>query len=480
MDLRPILFVIGILLSILSLSMVIPMLADLYFGYSDWRVFFICIIITSFFGGSLILSNAGQTFHMNVRQAFLLTVLSWVSMALFGSLPFVLSELKMSFTDSFFESMSGITTTGFTVITGLDDAPAGILLWRSLLQWLGGIGFVVMALSMLPFLKVGGMQLFKTESSEREKAVPRAAQLARALAGVYVALTFVCAVFFMATGMGAFDAAAHAMSTIATGGFSTNDSSFMKYDAPWTEIVAMTFMFLGGLPFVMYVKALGGNVKIFFHDSQVRCYAMLVVAATSTLVVYLVFFEQVAFLTALRGASFNVISIMTSTGFSNADINTWGSFSAAFLIFLAFVGACSGSTAGGIKVFRFQILWQIVSLQVKKLLHPHGVFVANYNGKPVPRDVPMAVMGFFFVYLLTFVVSCTALSFFNLDLLTAMSIAVAGIGNVGMANGDLVGPMGSFKVLPDGAKWITSITMLMGRLELFTVLVLLSRHFWKP
>jgi trk system potassium uptake protein TrkH len=479
MDLRPTLFVIGIFLSILSVSMILPMLADLYFGYSDWKVFFFCIIVTAFFGGSLILSNTGVSFNMNVRQVFLFTTLSWVSLVLFASLPFYFSELKLSFTNAFFESMSGITTTGSTVIVGLDDAPPGILLWRAILQWLGGIGIVLMAMSVMPFLSVGGMQIFKTELSESEKALPRTAQLASSIGLIYFGLTILCALCYIMAGMSVFDAVAHAMTTIATGGFSTTDSSFAAHDTAWNEIVAITFMICGSIPFVLYLKAIRGNLSAFARDSQVRWFLAIVALSILAMITYLCFKQDFGFVEALRKSSFNVISIITGTGFVNGDFALWGGFAVSLLFFLMVVGGCAGSTSCGIKIFRFQVLYAILDVQIKKLLHPHGVFIPHYNGKPLPSDVPISVMGFFFVFALSFCFLAIALSYLGLDFLTAMSGAATTIANVGPGLGDIIGPAGSFEPLPNSAKWLMSLAMLLGRLELFTVLVMLSPNFWR-
>ncbi|MCK5284208.1 MAG: TrkH family potassium uptake protein [Alphaproteobacteria bacterium] len=459
--------------------MVFPMLADLYTGSTDWKAFFLSIIITSFFGGALILSNMGNTNSISSRQAFLLIILSWLGIATFGALPFRLSELQMSFTDSFFESMSGITTTGSTVITGLDDAPKGILLWRALLQWLGGIGIILMAMSILPFLNVGGMQIFKTELSESEKARPRTAQLASSIGLLYLALTVICAICYMFTGLKTFDAVAHSLTTIATGGYSTFDNSFSHSNNPWTEIVAMIFMIVGGLPFVLYLKAIGGNIKAFFNDSQVRAFICIVVLTITITTSYLVMQQGKTIIESLRHASFNIISIITGTGYTNGDFNAWGGFAVSMLFFLMAVGACAGSTSCGIKIFRFQVLYSVTKVQIKKLLHPHGVFIPHYNGRPIPKDVPMSVMSFFFLYALCFCLLAISLSYVGLDFLTAMSGAATSISNVGPGLGDIIGPTGTFTTLPDSAKWILSAGMLLGRLEIFPVLVILSVHFWK-
>lgn len=481
MDLRPILYVVGILLSTLAISMALPMLVDLYLGYADWKVFFMCILATAFFGGALVLSNASrEPFTLTIRQAFLLTTVSWIALATFAALPLWLSHMQLSFTDSFFEAMSGITTTGSTVITDINNAPPGILLWRAILQWLGGIGVIVMALAVLPFLKVGGMQLFRTESSEKsEKALPRAAKLASSIGYIYAALTLACAILYHFAGLPLFDAFAHAMTTIATGGFSTYDASFSAFDAPWIEINATVFMLLGGLPFVLYLKAVRGDPGALLRDTQVRWFLSIVSASITILVVYLVTYSEFTLGESLRRASFSVASIITGTGYVSHDYGNWGGFAIGLLFFLMVVGGCAGSTSCGIKIFRFQVLYAVTDVQFKKLLHPHGVFIPYYGGRPLPEGVPSSVMSFFFLYALCFAVLAIALSFVGLDFLTAMSGAASAISNVGPGLGEIIGPMGTFAPLPDSAKWLLSAGMLLGRLELFTVLVMLSPNFWR-
>ncbi len=480
MNLRPILYVIGILLSILAIAMMIPMLIDIHFGNSDWKIFFLCVLATAFFGGSLVLGNTtDEPFSINVRQAFLLTTLSWLTLATFASLPLWLSQIELSFTDAFFEAMSGITTTGSTVIVGLDNAPPGLLLWRAILQWLGGIGVIVMALAVLPFLKVGGMQLFRTESSEKNKTMPRATQLASSIGIIYLALTIVCAVCYHFAGMTVFDAFAHAMTTVATGGFSTFDSSFGHYQKPWIEITAIFFMLMGGLPFVLYVKAVNGNPGALFRDSQVRWFLSIVAACILALSLYLISSHDMGSGEALRRAAFNIVSLITGTGYASYDYNQWHGFGIALLFFVMVVGGCAGSTTCGIKIFRFQVLYTVTDVQFKKLLHPHGVFLPYYGGRPLPEGIPGSVMSFFFIYAVCFALLALALSYVGLDFTTALSGAVTAISNVGPGLGDVIGPTGTFAPLPDSAKWILSAGMLLGRLELFTVLVMLSPSFWR-
>ncbi|MEM6811751.1 MAG: TrkH family potassium uptake protein [Pseudomonadota bacterium] len=479
MDIRPIFYVIGILLCVLAAGMILPLLADLLSGNKDWKVFLVSMIMTFFLGGGLILINQGNEFTVNVRQTFVLTTLSWVALSLAASLPFYFSTLNMNLTDSIFEAVSGITTTGSTVIVGLDNAPPGILLWRAILQWLGGIGIIVMALSVLPFLRVGGMQLFQTESSENEKALPRAKQIASSIGLIYLTLTFICMICYNLSGLSAFDSMAHAMTTIATGGFSTFDASFSHHDQPWTEIVAITFMILGGLPFILYVKTVRGNLKCLFKDSQVRTFLAIIVGAITLMALYLLVHNGIPLLEALRRASFNVVSLITGTGYTNGDYGSWGGFAVITLFFLMVIGGCAGSTTCGIKVFRFQVLWSVMISQLKQLVHPHGVFSPHYNHQPIPEGVAASVMSFFFVFALVFTVIATALSFIGLDFLTAMSGAATSLANVGPGLGDIIGPTGTFQPLPDAAKWIMSIAMIIGRLELFTVLILLTPHFWR-
>lgn len=480
MDFRPILYVIGLLLFILAISMNVPMLVDLYFGNDDWVVFFICIIVTAFFGGALAFTNApSDGFKINIRQGFMLTVFSWISLCIFAAIPFWLSGMDVSFVDAVFEATSGITTTGATIMVGLDYAPPGILMWRAILQWLGGIGIIVMALSVLPFLKVGGMQLFKAESFEVEKVSPRATQIATAIAVIYVLFTILCALCYKVVGMTAFDAVAHALTTISTGGFSTYDTSFAHYEDPHEEMVAIVFMLLGGMPFILYFQMVTGRPLSLFRDSQVRWYLSILFVTIVTVTTFLVMNLDMTFTHALRRSAFNAVSLMTGTGFASGNYTNWGGFVGAVFFFLMVVGGCAGSTSCGIKVFRFQILFSIALCQLKKLIHPNGVFRAHYNKRTISEDVMTSVMSFFFLYALSFSLLCVALSFTGLDFLTAMSGAATSISNVGPGLGELIGPAGNFSTLPDSSKWILAAGMILGRLEIFTLLVLFLPHFWR-
>jgi trk system potassium uptake protein TrkH len=479
-DFRPIFFVIGILLVTLAAGMGAPTLVDLIAGEDDWRVFAGSAGACLFIGVTLILTMRTETMRLGVRQAFLLTTLSWLVIALFAALPFALADLNLSYTDAVFEAMSGITTTGATVISGLDQAPPGILIWRSILQWLGGIGIIVMAVSILPLLQVGGMQLFRMESSDKgEKALPRVAQVASIIGLIYLALTLLCALGYWIFGMSGFNALAHAMTTVATGGFSTVDDSIGFFASPGIEWVAIVFMLLGSLPFVLYIQAVRGNIMPLLHDSQVRTFLGIVFCAIALVVAWQVITAHEALGPAIRLSSFNLISVMTGTGYATSDFSLWGAFPITVFFFAMFVGGCAGSTTCGLKVFRFQVLYASTVAQVGKLLQPHGVFIPHFNRKPIPEAVSESVLSFFFLYVLAFGALAVGLGAMGLDFLTAVSGAASSIANVGPGLGDVIGPAGTYASLPDPAKWLLSFGMLLGRLELFTVLILFTPAFWR-
>lgn len=480
LNFQPILFIIGTLLSTLAVAMCLPAATDLIVGHENWRTFGVSAMITLFVGIALILTNRVERFRLNLRQAFIMTSMSWLALTVFAALPFAFSALEMSYTDAFFEAMSGITTTGATTITNLDDAPPGLLLWRALLQWLGGIGIIVMAMAILPVLQVGGMQLFRLESSDKsEKALPRATQLASAIGGIYLVLTLTCAMLYWSFGMTGFEAIAHAMTTIATGGFSTHDNSIGHFDSGPIDVTATTFMLLGSLPFVLYLKFVKGDVKALFRDSQVRWFLAVVVAAIMAMFLWLWLSNGIEAHIAMRYASFNVVSVISGTGFATADYWLWGSFAVTVFFVLMFTGGCAGSTTCGIKIFRYQVLYQIARAQMGRLLWPHGVFIAYYNGRPVDEQVQVSVMAFFFVYVVCFALLSMALGMLGLDFLTCVSGAATAIANVGPGLGEQIGPSGNFAALPDTAKWLLAAGMLIGRLELFTVLILLVPAFWR-
>ena len=476
---QPVLYVIGYLLSALSIILCIPAGVDAFYGDNQWQSFTFASLISLFFGIILILANKSDDLSINLKQAFLLTTLSWVFIAIFGSLPFIFSDLELSFTDALFESMSGITTTGSTVLSGLDNLPHGILIWRSLLQWLGGIGIVVIAIAFLPILKVGGMQLFHSESSDSsQKVLPRAGQIASIIGIIYASLTILCALLLWLFGMPTFDSIAHSMTTLATGGFSTSDMSIAKYNNVNIEFIICIFMILGSLPFVLYLQTLRGNVSAIFKDNQVQLFILLIV--TSVLIVTFWKYQNTAsFFNNFRSSFFNTISIFTGTGYTTQNFNNWGSFITILFLFLMLVGGCAGSTTCGIKIFRLQILYQTAKIQIFKLLNPHGVSVAKYNKIPVSESITSSVMGYFFMFIVSYVLITLILSFLGNDFLTSLSGAATSLANVGPGLGNVIGPSKTFAGLSDITKWVLIIGMLTGRLELLSVIIILTPSFWK-
>jgi trk system potassium uptake protein TrkH len=481
LDLRPILLVIGILLIILAVFMAPPMIADMAAGQPDWQVFLAAGAVTMFTGVSLVLMNRSPDFgELTGRQAFLLTTLVWAVLAVFAAMPLAFSDLDLTPADALFEAMSGITTTGATVIVDLDHAPPGILLWRAILQWLGGIGIIVMGVAILPILRVGGMQLVRAESSDlSEKILPRAAQIASAIGLIYLGFTLLCAALYWWAGMTPFDAAAHSMTTIATGGFSTIDASIGGFGSSTIDTIAIVFMILGALPFVVYIQVANGQLRPLYADTQVRWFFGILAVFVLTISLWLVLAENYAPVDAFRYTAFNVVSLITTTGYASTDYGLWGTFPVAALFFLMAVGGCTGSTSGGIKVFRFAVLHAVASNQFARLIRPHGVFVSTFNRRPLPEAAAVSVMAFVFLFGLSFAIVAIALSALGLDYLTAMSAAITAVANVGPGLGPVVGPAGTFASLPDSAKWLLSAAMLIGRLELFTVLVLFVPAFWR-
>ena len=337
MDFRPIFLVIGTLLATLALMMLVPMTVDIFSDNPDWEVFAISAGVTLFVGVAMALTSRTGGLHLSIRQTFVITTLSWLVLTFFASLPFIYSGIGLNFTDAFFEAMSGITTTGSTVITGLDSAPPGILLWRALLQWLGGIGIIIMAIAVLPMLKIGGMQLFRMESSDQsEKALPRTAQIASFIGVIYLVLSGLCAGAYWLAGMNGFEAISHAMTTIATGGFSTSDSSLGHFDSAWIDIIATTGMIIGSLPFLLYLKTLQGDFRAVVSDSQVQWFISLVVIVVIIMAGWLWLENGFDPVLALRLASLNIISIITGTGYATSDYSLWGSFALPIFFFIMF------------------------------------------------------------------------------------------------------------------------------------------------
>ena len=461
--------------------MLIPFIVEFIYDEEN-STFLSSSALTIFIGILLILTNLEENRKLNLQQAFLLTTLSWLSIAVFGSIPFIFSDLNLSIVDSFFESMSGITTTGSTIIVNLESTPKSILIWRAILQWLGGIGVIVMAITILPLLNVGGMQLFKKDqvSYASEKILPKTREVTLVISIIYLILTLTCGVAYWFVGMNMFDSIAHSMTTIATGGFSTYSDSIGHFQNPKIEIISIIFIILGSLPFIAYIKFFKGEKKIFLKDSQIRGLLNILIISILLMIAYLMFDNKTYdFLDNLRISTFNVVSILSGTGYVTSDFSSWGKFPLIFFLFLMFIGGCAGSTTCGIKIFRFQILGRFIISQIKKLVYPRGIFPIKYNNEIISNTFIYSIITFVFLYFFIFFILAALLSINGLDFVTSISGSASAISNVGPGLGDIIGPDGNFSDLPNFSKLSLSLGMLLGRLELFAVLVLFFPSFWK-
>ena len=474
---KTVFFTLGILQIILGVFMFIPIIIQFLYSEVD-SSFFGASIVTIIFGTLFFLSNIDHDKKLTLHQAFLLTALSWLSIAIFGSLPFIFSDLNFSFTNAFFESMSGITTTGSTIISNLNEMPKSILLWRAVLQWLGGIGIIIMAITLMPIMNVGGMQLFKVSSNDSsEKILPKSKEIALRLIYIYSSLTLFCAATYKFFGMSFFDSLTHSMTTIATGGFSNYNESIGFFNSVSIEISAMIFIILGSLPFIAYIKFISGNKKILISDTQIKSFFRIIIISIIVLSIYLIINSSNEF--NLRSVSFNVISILTGTGYVNAEFDNWGSFALILFLGLMFIGGCAGSTTCGIKIFRIQILYLFISNQLKKIIYPKGIFILKYDQNPIDNKFISSIISFIYMYLVIFFILTALLSLTGLDFVTSISGAATSISNVGPGLGSIIGPNGNFSTLPDISKWILALGMILGRLELFAILVLFLPSFWR-
>jgi len=480
LDLRPVGYVIGLLVAVLGIAMLVPMFVDILDGNDHWPAFAESAVITLVIGGVIAIS-CSNTMHegLTIQQTFLLTTGVWLALPVFGALPFVVGETEARFVDAFFEAMSGLTTTGSTVFSGLDSMPRGLLLWRGILQWLGGIGIIVVAMVFLPELRVGGMQIFRTEGFDTfGKILPRATEIASRISVIYVSLSLICALAYISAGMQPFDAVVHAMTTIATGGFSNYDASFAAFAGP-VSYVACVFMILAALPFVRFVQLSAGTARPLLQDTQIHVFLITAFIIAGLITGWNWAQANASGEEALRYALFNSVSLMTGTGFANADYGQWGSFAIAVLFFTGLIGGCAGSTACSIKIFRYQLLFASIKAQLQKTRSPHGIFTPRYAGRPVDDDVLNSVMSFFVFFTVTLGLLAVALAMTGLDFVTSLSGAATALANVGPGFGDQIGPSGNFAGLNDTAKWILAAAMLIGRLELLAVYVIFTVQFWR-
>ena len=476
---KTVFFTLGILQIILGAFMSIPIITQFLYAEFD-SSFVIASIITLIFGILFLISNLDYEKKIDLHQAFLITSLSWITVAIFGSLPFFFSNLNLTFTDSFFESMSGITTTGSTIITNLENTPKSILIWRALLQWLGGIGIIVMAITLMPLMNVGGMLLFKVLNSDSSNEIlPSSKEISIKLILIYISLTFICGLSYKIFGMSIFDSITHSMTTIATGGFSNYNESMGYFNSYKIEVVAILFIILGSIPFISYIKYISGNKKIFLKDSQIMTFVKLIFTSILILFIYLLFKDGTFSFSNLRSITFNVVSILTGTGYVTKEFDQWGSFPLFYFLILMFIGGCAGSTACGIKIFRVQILFRFIINQLKKIIYPRGIFIIKYENNNVDDKFLASIISFIYLYIIIFFILTALLTLTGLDFITSISGAATSISNVGPGLGSLIGPNGNFSQLPEISKWILSLGMILGRLELFAILTLLLPSFWR-
>ena len=476
---KTVFFTLGVLLIVLGFSMLVPITVQLIYNEFN-STFIISSIITITFGILFFLANIDNNRSLSTQQAFLLTALSWIGVAIFGSIPFIFSDLNLSITDAFFESMSGITTTGATIINNLSDTPKAILSWRAILQWLGGIGIIVMAITLMPIMNIGGMQLLKISSGDSsEKILPKTKQISLRLVLIYFSLTLLCAFFYKVCGMNFFDSLTHSMTTIATGGFSNYNQSIGFFESAKIEYVSIVFIILGSIPFISYIKFLSGNKKIIFKDEQIKLFFKLIFFSILILFIYLAIVNKSIFEIQLRSIIFNVISILTGTGYVTKEFDQWGNFPLIFFLLLMFIGGCAGSTTCGIKVFRVHMLYFFLKNQLLKIIYPRAIINLKYNNDIVQDKLIASIISFIYLYIIIFFVISALLTLTGLNFITAVSGAASSISNVGPGLGNEIGPNSNYANLPAVSKWILSTGMILGRLEIFAILVIFLPSFWR-
>ncbi|WP_127557008.1 TrkH family potassium uptake protein [Nioella ostreopsis] len=479
-DLRPIGYVIGLLVLVLGLTMLVPMGVDLYYQNGHWRAFLESAVLTVMPGAMLALAaSSGGSKRLSIQQTFLLTTGVWLALPIFGAFPFIIGATDATFIDALFESMSGLTTTGSTVFIRLELLPEGLLFWRGMLQWFGGVGIIVVAMVFLPELRVGGMQIFKSEAFDTMgKILPRAGEIAQQISVIYLGLTLVCSLTYVALGMPTFEAIVHSMTTVSTGGFSTSDASFGAFQGPM-EYAASIFMILASLPFVRYVQMIAGSARPLWVDTQVRAYLTTILILTIFFAVYRLVVNGDHLEHGFREAIFNVTSIISGTGYASVDYQEWGAIAVVVFFFIGLIGGCAGSTACSIKIFRYQLLMASISTQLRRLYAPHGIFEPRYEGRKVSEEVLSSVMAFFVMFFVSLGVVAMLLALTGLDFVTSVSGAATALANIGPGLGAEIGPAGTFTNLGDTAKWILTVAMLVGRLELMAVFVLFTTQFWR-
>ncbi|MCG6871214.1 MAG: TrkH family potassium uptake protein [Gammaproteobacteria bacterium] len=480
--LRPIILYNSYILLMMGLVLVAPIAFAIFEITNDDEILFVGMsIVCLLLGGLGVKYNRSTLESISTLQLYLITTCCWLLLGVLGTLPFVLGLPHLSVTDAAFESFSGITTTGSTIFVGIENLPRSILIWRGMLQWIGGIGIVVLSVAVLPHLRVGGMRLFATESSDwSKKTHPRAIHMVAAILYVYLALTVSCGALYLFGGMSAFDAAVHAMTTLSTGGYSNYDASFGHFfNKPVLVWTASLFMVLGALPFVFYVNLVRNGTTHSLLDNQIRGFLVFLFAVIAILGLERVWAGDLPAFEAISHVTFNVISVVTTTGYATTDYTVWSQFSVMVFFFLMFVGGCSGSTAGSMKFFRFQLAYLMLRNQLKQMTYPTGVFVLKYNERVVSDDIIRSVVAFSMFFGLIIAIIALVLALSGLDFITSLTAAATAVTNVGPGLGNIVGPSGNFASLPDHVKWLLCAGMLIGRLEIMTILVLFTPGIWR-
>ena len=480
LNFKPIALVSGTVVCAVGFLLFIPMIAEIIYQTESWQSYAVPILLYLIVGGSLVITNRNVELKISIKEAFLITVLSWILLSILCAVPFIFTQTNLTVVDALFESMSGITTTGATILNNLDELPKGILLWRALLQWLGGIGIIVIALVILPFLRIGGMQLFHLEGDDPyEKFLPKISSMVSKIIVVYSLLTSILFILYYVNNMTLFDALAHSLTTISTGGFSTHNESFAYFQNTSVLNIAIVFMILGSFPFLLLAQMNLTNIQSLIKDNQIRLFLGILIFATALIYYFARPYVSGNAFHQLSTISFNTISIISGTGYVSSNFEQWGNYASVLFLLLMFIGGCAGSTTGGLKIFRFQILFKFIHLHLKKMLQPHIVMTARFNGKKVTESTYESVVIFFFVYIITFAASALLLSFSGLDFLTCISAAASAISNVGPGLGDIIGPEGDYSSLSNYSKLVLILTMFLGRLEMLTIFVLILPSFWK-
>ena len=481
MKIKVVLHVLSLIMLILSLFILLSTIVALIYHEIESALAFLktIAIILPLFGSIFFLTKSGKEQVLGIREGFLLVTSGWIAASIFGALPFVFSQSITSYTDAFFETMSGFTTTGASILTDIEGLSHGILFWRSLTHWLGGMGIVVLTVALLPVLGIGGIQLLKAEAPgpSMDKITPKITQTAKILWLIYVGFTILETVLLMFGGMSLFDASTHTFGTLATGGFSTRAASVGAFNSAFIHIVITVFMVLAGMNFNLYYKLISGNFRDFFKDTEMRVYISIFIIITLLISINLLDYYG-TFGKSLQYAGFQTASILTTTGFATADFSLWPAFSRNALFFVMFIGGCSGSTGGGIKVVRIVALIKLAVNEMKQMVYPRGVFPLRMNGSIMKKEIVYPIAGFFFLYIALLLAVSLSVASGGYDILTSFSTALVTLGNIGPGFGR-IGPALNYSFYPDYIKWVLSTAMMLGRLEIYTVLILLTPKLWR-